>query len=251
MPFKRKKIESKIEKNNKRAAADAAAIGAALADLGHVAGDQAKLAGERAQILASEGIDWAAPRVQKAWDETVRVSADVADRSKSVATEVAGRGRHAASDTRKKMEKDYIPRLQRALHDAAEAAKTDKPLSDRAREVGKVTQVALTEPTPVKKSKNTGNVLGWIVVGTVAAGAGYLLWRRTQPVDDPWAEEYWDDTTVTSPAAPADAPVVATAPVVAEESVLDEADAAAELPVDDAPVIGDVTPDEGRKLGEI
>ena len=48
MPFTFKKNEKKLKKNNKRAAADAATIGTALADLGHVAGDQAKLAAERA-----------------------------------------------------------------------------------------------------------------------------------------------------------------------------------------------------------
>lgn len=241
MPFTRKKNEKKLKKNNKRAAADAATIGTALADLGHVAGDQAKLAAERAQILASEGIDWASPRVQQAWEETLRVSSDVADRSKG-----------AATDTRKKMEKDYIPRIQRALHEAAEAAKSDRPLGDKAREVGKVTQVALTEPTPQKKAKSTGKVFGWILVGTVAAGAGYLLWRRTQPVDDPWAEEYWDDTTVTSPAVPADveaAEDVPGVPVVTDD--VPEGTPVDELPVDDAPVIGDVEPNDGRKLGEI
>ena len=35
-------------------------------------------------------------------------------------------------------------------------------------------------------------LLGAGVIGIVA-GAGVLIWRRTKPVDDPWAEEYWDD----------------------------------------------------------
>jgi len=29
-------------------------------------------------------------------------------------------------------------------------------------------------------------------VGAVA-GAGYILWKRSQPIEDPWAEEYWAD----------------------------------------------------------
>mgnify|MGYP000991280955 CR=1 FL=1 len=27
-----------------------------------------------------------------------------------------------------------------------------------------------------------------------AAGAAYVVWRRSQPVEDPWAEEYWADS---------------------------------------------------------
>ncbi|EJN84391.1 hypothetical protein HMPREF1129_2679 [Actinomyces naeslundii str. Howell 279] len=32
------------------------------------------------------------------------------------------------------------------------------------------------------------------VAGAAAAGA-YVVWRRSQPVEDPWAEEYWADST--------------------------------------------------------
>src|SRR5699024_8430083 len=44
-----------------------------------------------------------------------------------------------------------------------------------------------------KKKGGFGRKLGWVLVGTAVAGAGVVLWRRSQPVDDPWAEEYWDD----------------------------------------------------------
>ena len=29
-----------------------------------------------------------------------------------------------------------------------------------------------------------------------AAGAGYGLWKRSQPIEDPWAEDYWADLEV-------------------------------------------------------
>src|SRR5699024_2263554 len=44
-----------------------------------------------------------------------------------------------------------------------------------------------------KKKGGFRRALGWTLVGTAVAGAGVLIWRRTKPVDDPWAEEYWDD----------------------------------------------------------
>ena len=34
-------------------------------------------------------------------------------------------------------------------------------------------------------------------------GAAYLLWKRSQPVEDPWAEAYWEDVTEETAAEPA------------------------------------------------
>ncbi|MDK8299774.1 MAG: hypothetical protein QP772_02605, partial [Actinomycetaceae bacterium UMB1218B] len=44
--------------------------------------------------------------------------------------------------------------------------------------------------------------IGWTALATTVAGAGYVLWKRSQPIEDPWAEEYWADleTTVDLPA---------------------------------------------------
>lgn len=33
----------------------------------------------------------------------------------------------------------------------------------------------------------------WVLVTGLLAVAGYVLWQRSQPVEDPWAEEYWED----------------------------------------------------------
>ena len=44
------------------------------------------------------------------------------------------------------------------------------------------------------KKCTLGRTLGWLTVATVAAGAAYVVWKRSQPVEDPWAEEYWADS---------------------------------------------------------
>lgn len=36
-------------------------------------------------------------------------------------------------------------------------------------------------------------VLGLTALVGAVAGAGYILWKRSQPIEDPWAEEYWAD----------------------------------------------------------
>ena len=45
------------------------------------------------------------------------------------------------------------------------------------------------------KKCTLGRTLGWLAVAIVAAGAAYVVWKRSQPVEDPWAEEYWADST--------------------------------------------------------
>ena len=47
---------------------------------------------------------------------------------------------------------------------------------------------------PVKKKHPVLKTLGWLVLAGAAAGAAYVVWRRSQPVEDPWAEEYWADS---------------------------------------------------------
>ena len=37
---------------------------------------------------------------------------------------------------------------------------------------------------------------GTLAIFGGAAGAAFLLWKRSQPVEDPWAESYWEDVEV-------------------------------------------------------
>jgi hypothetical protein len=34
----------------------------------------------------------------------------------------------------------------------------------------------------------------WVGVAAGVGAIAYLVWRQTQPLDDPWAEDEWDDT---------------------------------------------------------
>ncbi|PYF97759.1 hypothetical protein SAMN05216184_11423 [Georgenia satyanarayanai] len=162
-------------------------------ELGHVLGEQAGKAGELAASLAGQGRDWAtdvaAPKIDKALRDGVKVAAPKIEAA-------AEKARPVVDTTRDRIVDDYLPRVQRAMHDAAEAAGGKGTVSERATKASKAAQKAMT--TKPKKG-GAGKKVGWILVGTAAAGTGYLLWRRTQPVDDPWAEEYWEDTTVTTP----------------------------------------------------
>ena len=54
---------------------------------------------------------------------------------------------------------------------------------------------ALADPKP-KKKRRFLKVTGTLAILGGAAGAAVLLWKRSQPVEDPWAESYWEDVEV-------------------------------------------------------
>lgn len=225
MSGKRKTIEAEhvrkidVERMRKQAAE----LGAIAQEQATLAAKQATLAGQHAAHLAEQGKEWATPHVEaaaawagpkvdKAWRETVKATAPKVEH----ATEAV---RPVVDNAYERIVDDYLPRVQKAMHDAADAAaaangkaaaKATKGAKAAAKatksgakaaaatKAGKAARKALAEEP--KKGHALGRTLGWVLVGTAAAGTGYLLWRRSQPVDDPWAEEYWEDTTVTSPA---------------------------------------------------
>ncbi|MDO5081450.1 hypothetical protein [Buchananella hordeovulneris] len=153
---KKKKAEAKVRSFAGRAAGTAA-------DLGMLAVGKAQ-----------DGLDWLTPRAERAWTQA--------------------QVRAAAANTR--LREDYVPRVQRALHEANVAAHGEGTLSERAQHVAASARKALAEPPAKAKRRRGLRTLGWLLVGAAAAGAGYVAWRRTQPVDDPWAEDYWAESTV-------------------------------------------------------
>lgn len=190
------------------------------ADLGHVIGEQASKAGDAAASFAEQGKTWAtdvaAPKLEKAWRDGVKATAPKIE----AAAEKAG---PAVDSARDKIVDDYIPRVQKAMHDAAEAAAGEDKVVDKADKAGKAAKKALAKKPKSHRGKKT---VGWILVGTAAAGTGYLLWRRTQPVEDPWAEEYWEDATspVHAPAAATAAAADAEAQAAADEAAAEQAE---------------------------
>jgi len=168
-------------------------------------------AGKHAKRYADQGAKWAAPRIENA----SRKAQDLT---------------HSASDA---WEQDYLPRLKAAADAAREEAGKDADLKTKALAISEASSKALkTPPKQVKKRRR----LGWMLVAAGAAGVGYLVWKRSQPVEDPWAEAYWEDIAAEDAAARAadplaEAQAAVTDPVVTEKvekPALSEAEAAAE-----------------------
>ena len=190
---------------------------------------QAGRAAVRAAELAEQGIDWATPRAQaavsKGIEKATPVITDIADR----AQEAAAAALPYIDTAHDKVVDDYLPRINKAVSEAGAAATSDADLAERARAVREASAKALATPTaPVAKKHRTAKVLGWTALGVSAAGVGYLLWKRSQPIEDPWAEEYWADLEADENADVPDVPAESTEEAPAEETPA--GDAATEAP---------------------
>ncbi|PKY65942.1 hypothetical protein CYJ25_06825 [Schaalia turicensis] len=159
----------------------------------------------KATELAEQGIDWAAPRAQAALNEAIDRATPLVEDVTARAVDAADRARPAFEKAREEVVEDYIPRIQRAVHEGGAALAADgTPLLERARHASEASQAALTTPTKkvIVKKHRFLRAIGWTALAGTVAGAGYVLWKRSQPIEDPWAEEYWADleTTVDVPA---------------------------------------------------
>lgn len=179
------------------------------------ANEYAHKAGKHVKHYADEGAKWAAPHVESASRKAQELTENASDR----------------------WEHDVRPRLYAAADAARTEAGKDVSLKDKAVNVSTATSKALqSPPAPAKKKSRR---LGWIVVGVATAGVGYLIWKRNQPIEDPWAEAYWEDIVAEDAAAQAAADGDgATIDPVVEEKVskpaLNEAEAAEQAGLTDS-----------------
>ncbi|MGO1316221.1 MAG: hypothetical protein ACTMIR_04180, partial [Cellulomonadaceae bacterium] len=138
--------------------------------------------------------EWLAPRSERAWGESVGAAAPQVER----AAKKAGPAIDIAHD---KLVDDYLPKLVDSFNAAAAAAsaKASDTAQGASAAITKAADKAAAAPDKVAKAaaKNATKRKGgkaktfWIVVGTVAAAGGaYVVWRKSQPEVDPWAEPW-------------------------------------------------------------
>lgn len=173
---------------------DADKIKAEAAQLREAVAVHAGRAAVKATDLASAGLDWAAPRAQQALENAIDRATPLLSGAADRAQAAADRAKPVIEDARERVIDDYLPRINRAAHDATVAVSSDGALLDRVRNAREATAVALTTPTKkARRPRRLLRALGWTALGAGVAGAGYVLWKRSQPIEDPWAEEYWAD----------------------------------------------------------
>ncbi len=178
---------------------------------------------EKASEATRSGVKSAAPHVMHAVDTTVKTASPYVDSAADTAAKLTAKAGEALDTFHEDMVNEYLPRITSAVEEAAAKAKAE---ADRAAGLVAETTVAPIEvaTTKRKRSGRAGKVFRWSLLAGAAAGAGYLVWRRSQPVEDPWAEEYWADLETDVPVEEVTPEQVADAEVVADaEQIVEEA----------------------------
>ncbi|QOR45674.1 hypothetical protein [Trueperella pecoris] len=218
--FKKKTTKEKVAEQVEPLAERAAEAGAHLGNLVKDtlsaaiswAEPRAKEAADRIQPLAIDAYDKAVPYVKDAVDKANVVAHDAVvkarpyvedafEKANVVAHDAVVKARPYVEDAAKRYEEtadlvrdDYLPRAKRAAQAALDEARTGSgDLQTRANAVVKVSKKELAKPT---KKRRRGKWLGFLVVASAGAAAAYVAWARSKPVQDPWAEAYWEDVSV-------------------------------------------------------
>ncbi|MCL3778537.1 MULTISPECIES: hypothetical protein [unclassified Actinomyces] len=154
-------------------------------DTDQIRSDVAALAeslGERAERAAGRAAEWVAPAVDRARTGADRLAKETAEAAKE------------AQERIEVLNEDTRSRAERAASAARTAIEAPGTVTERAQRATVAAVNAAQTPAP-RKSRRVLKSLCWLTVAGVAAGAAYVVWRRSQPVEDPWAEEYWADST--------------------------------------------------------
>ena len=147
----------------------------------------------RAADLAEQGLDWAAPRAQAALENAIERATPVIESATDRAQEAVDQVQPFLSDIHGHVVDDYLPRINRAVNESAAAFGSEGDLAERARAAREASALALATPTRKRRRHPVLRALGLTALTATVAGAGYVLWKRNQPIEDPWAEEYWAD----------------------------------------------------------
>ena len=199
---------------------DAADLLEQASAIGHVVSERAVEAGKAAAALANQGvdwatpkiaaaIDWATPRAENAWREGVKAAAPKIEAAAQAV-------KPAVASAQEKLVADILPRLVAAADAAADAA-AEAAAKAEARVDNRIDEI-VQAATAAEPKSSRGKKFRWVLVGAAVAGTGYLLWKRTKPIEDPWAEEYWDDASAQAASEAEAAPEEPAAGEAAEEA---------------------------------
>lgn len=134
---------------------------------------------KEAKAKASDLVDQYLPQVQDAVHTQGEKLSDLADKLGPRAEKL----RHEIQD-------DYLPRARRTAGatNAVVATAVTAAVDAARKELDKgQADIKAAYTKPVKKKGRAGKVLLLIALASAGAAAGYVVWQRSRPVEDPWA----------------------------------------------------------------
>ncbi|MDR3360549.1 MAG: hypothetical protein LBO20_07895 [Bifidobacteriaceae bacterium] len=143
------------------------------ADFGETAKATALNVSERVAAKAGPKIgaawEWASPRIEEAWNKSVAAAAPkIGEAAEALAPKV--------DEARDLIVERALPAIVAAADSAARAATGAEIAADRK-----------------TRSRRRRRIVFWGLFASAVAAVAYWLWRQTRPIEDPWAEEDWDD----------------------------------------------------------
>jgi hypothetical protein len=157
------------------------------ADLGSTAEDKAGKAVEELKSLAGNAGDRATQFVDQVRPQVEEGLRTQGEKLSAFGEKIGPQAEKFRTD----LQDDYLPRARRTAEatgsvvSSAVSAAVDAARSEFDKGQGDIRKAAVAAPK--KKSGRAGKVL--LILGLAAAGAaaGYVVWKKTRPVEDPWA----------------------------------------------------------------
>ncbi|WP_406712270.1 hypothetical protein [Trueperella pyogenes] len=197
--FKKKTTKEKVAEQVEPLADRAVEVGA---QIGSLVKDSVRAAASWAEPRAKEAVEKARPFVEDAYDRAAPYVKEAYGKANVVAHDAVQKARPIVADATKRYEEttellreDYLPRAKRAAQAAIDEVKSGSgDLTTRANAVVTASKKELAKPE--KKKRRVGKWFGFLAVAGAGAAAAYVAWARSRPVQDPWAEAYWEDVSV-------------------------------------------------------
>lgn len=126
----------------------------------------------------------------------------LSDKLKAASGRLAKRGKQWAGPkvegVQKVVENQLVPAVKSTVDDVKDAVSDLPATPANAKAVKKAAKKAAKSARKEVKKMSTKSTkkrkgLIFLVVSAIGAAVGYALWKRSQPLEDPWAEEYWED----------------------------------------------------------
>lgn len=166
----------KAKKSKKQAATTADAFGTASQKAEQALEELQKLAATLGPVVtegAREAKVKAAEAQQRLMDQGEKLSQDLGPRAEKL--------RHDVQD-------DYLPRARKTATTTGNVLKAAAEAARKEIEKGQGDiKSAVLQPTPQPKKGRAGKILLLLGLAAAGAAAGYVVWQKTRPVEDPWA----------------------------------------------------------------
>lgn len=198
-------------KNKKKAKRDVLEVKDATQEVVSDLLDDAKEAGRKFRAWAGPRIEDAGKRLAPVAQETAQrvndAAHDAANKARPYMEDAADKIRPYVEDASDKVRSEYIPMVVGAASatlddvkaNSEELKKKARVAAESAKKEAMKAQKELikAQKKQKRKAKRKKCFITTLVVGSVAS-VGYYFWKRSQPVEDPWAEAYWEDVAVSS-----------------------------------------------------